>query len=218
MARIRASGYMAIRWYQQSVQGMKSATSESRGSGHARGRHDGAEGKAEPGEGVDHGGRRRRARRQQAGDDQAHGAGHRHQGQQGEEDHRRLGRHSVILSAAPGGSFRAVDILVDAGWLAAHRGDVVVADVRFYLDGRSTLDAYAAAHLPGAVYVDLGRDLSGPAGPRPPPSRRRRTRRRDGTSGIGDTTRRPRRPGGVPRADGVDAAGDGHDAALLTAA
>jgi thiosulfate/3-mercaptopyruvate sulfurtransferase len=58
-----------------------------------------------------------------------------------------------------------VDILVDAGWLAAHRGDVVVADVRFYLDGRSTLDAYTAAHLPGAVYVDLGRDLSGPGDP-----------------------------------------------------
>jgi thiosulfate/3-mercaptopyruvate sulfurtransferase len=58
-----------------------------------------------------------------------------------------------------------VDILVDAGWLAAHRDDVVVADVRFYLDGRSTVDAYAAAHLPGAVYVDLGRDLSSPGDP-----------------------------------------------------
>jgi thiosulfate/3-mercaptopyruvate sulfurtransferase len=53
-----------------------------------------------------------------------------------------------------------VDILVDAQWLSAHRGEVVVADVRFYLDGRSPLDAYIGGHLPGAVYVDLGRDLS----------------------------------------------------------
>ncbi len=53
-----------------------------------------------------------------------------------------------------------MDILVDADWLSVHRDDVVVADVRFYLDGRSTLDAYSSGHLPGAVYVDLGRDLS----------------------------------------------------------
>jgi thiosulfate/3-mercaptopyruvate sulfurtransferase len=58
-----------------------------------------------------------------------------------------------------------VDIVVDAGWLSAHRDDVVVADVRFYLDGRSSLDGYIAAHLPGAVYVDLSRDLSSPGAP-----------------------------------------------------
>ena len=67
-----------------------------------------------------------------------------------------------------------MDILVDAAWLADHRADVVVADVRFYLDGRSPLDAYVAGHLPGAVYVDLGRDLSSPrdatAGRHPLPS------------------------------------------------
>lgn len=33
--------------------------------------------------------------------------------------------------------------------------DVVVADVRWYLDGRSGRDAYEAGHLPGAVFVDL---------------------------------------------------------------
>jgi thiosulfate/3-mercaptopyruvate sulfurtransferase len=58
-----------------------------------------------------------------------------------------------------------VDILVDADWLSAHRGGVVVADVRFYLDGRSPLDAYIGGHIPGAVYVDLGRDLSSPGVP-----------------------------------------------------
>jgi thiosulfate/3-mercaptopyruvate sulfurtransferase len=38
--------------------------------------------------------------------------------------------------------------------------DAVVADVRWYLDGRSGHDAYAAGHLPGAVFVDLDRDLA----------------------------------------------------------
>ncbi|HUP84118.1 MAG TPA: sulfurtransferase [Acidimicrobiales bacterium] len=47
--------------------------------------------------------------------------------------------------------------LVDAGWLAAHLDDpaVVVADVRWYPDGRSGRDAYESGHVPGAVYVDL---------------------------------------------------------------
>lgn len=49
---------------------------------------------------------------------------------------------------------------VDAAWLRDHRDDVVVADVRWYLDGRSGRDAYDAAHLPGAVFVDLDRWLA----------------------------------------------------------
>jgi thiosulfate/3-mercaptopyruvate sulfurtransferase len=55
--------------------------------------------------------------------------------------------------------------IVDADWLRAHRDEVVLADVRFYLDGRSTRDAYDTGHLPGAVYVDLGRWLSAHATP-----------------------------------------------------
>lgn len=55
--------------------------------------------------------------------------------------------------------------IVDAGWLAAHREDVVVADVRFYLDGRSSRAAYESGHVPGAVYVDLERRLAAPATP-----------------------------------------------------
>ncbi|HEY6761658.1 MAG TPA: sulfurtransferase [Baekduia sp.] len=55
--------------------------------------------------------------------------------------------------------------IVDADWLRARQDDVVLADVRFYLDGRSTRDAYDAGHLPGAVYVDLDRWLSGPGSP-----------------------------------------------------
>ena len=54
--------------------------------------------------------------------------------------------------------------LVDAAWVAAH-DDVVLADVRWYLDGRSGRAAYDAGHLPGAVFVDLDRWLAGPASP-----------------------------------------------------
>lgn len=43
--------------------------------------------------------------------------------------------------------------------------EVVVADVRWYLDGRSGLDAYLEGHIPGAVFVDLERLLSRPGGP-----------------------------------------------------
>jgi thiosulfate/3-mercaptopyruvate sulfurtransferase len=52
---------------------------------------------------------------------------------------------------------------VDTGWLVAHPA-AVVCDVRWYLDGRSGRDAYAAGHIPGAVFVDLERDLAAPAG------------------------------------------------------
>lgn len=55
--------------------------------------------------------------------------------------------------------------IVDTAWLTANRGRIVVADVRFYLDGRSTRAAYDAGHLPGAVYVDLERWLAAPGSP-----------------------------------------------------
>ncbi|MDQ1648126.1 MAG: thiosulfate/3-mercaptopyruvate sulfurtransferase, partial [Frankiaceae bacterium] len=41
----------------------------------------------------------------------------------------------------------------------------VIADVRWYLDGRSGRAAYDAGHLPGAVFVDLDRHLAAPASP-----------------------------------------------------
>ena len=53
--------------------------------------------------------------------------------------------------------------LVDDAWLAAHRDEVTIVDVRWYLDGRSGRDAYKAGHLPGAVWVDLDRALAAPA-------------------------------------------------------
>lgn len=51
---------------------------------------------------------------------------------------------------------------VDADWLGRHRDEVVLANVRLYLDGRSARAAYDAAHIPGAVHVDLETVLSEP--------------------------------------------------------
>jgi thiosulfate/3-mercaptopyruvate sulfurtransferase len=65
--------------------------------------------------------------------------------------------------------------VVSPEWLAEHYGEVVVADVRWYLDGRSGYDAYRGRHLPRAVFVDLDQCLAGPPGPQvgrhplPPP-------------------------------------------------
>jgi thiosulfate/3-mercaptopyruvate sulfurtransferase len=55
--------------------------------------------------------------------------------------------------------------LVSGEWLAAHLDEVRVVDVRWYLDGRSGLDAYLAGHLPSAVWLDVDTDLSDPASP-----------------------------------------------------
>src|SRR5829696_7595946 len=53
--------------------------------------------------------------------------------------------------------------VVDAAWTAAHRAEVVLADVRWYLDGSPGHAAYEAGHLPGAVFVDLEAWLAAPA-------------------------------------------------------
>ncbi len=57
--------------------------------------------------------------------------------------------------------------LVTANWLLEHIDDdgLVIADVRWYVDGRNAEAVYDAGHLPGAVFVDLDRDLAGTAGP-----------------------------------------------------
>ena len=49
---------------------------------------------------------------------------------------------------------------VDTGWVIEHREQIVLADVRWYLDGRSGRDAFARGHLPGAVFVELGEVLA----------------------------------------------------------
>ena len=55
--------------------------------------------------------------------------------------------------------------VVDAAWTAAHLGEVVLADVRWYLDGRPGRAEYDRGHLPGAVFVELGDRLAAPASP-----------------------------------------------------
>ena len=57
------------------------------------------------------------------------------------------------------------DLLVDSRWLQENLGKpgVVVVDCRFSLaDAQAGRRAYAAGHIPGAVYADLEKDLSGP--------------------------------------------------------
>ena len=54
--------------------------------------------------------------------------------------------------------------VVTADWLVDHP-TAVLADVRWYLDGRSGRDAHASGHLAGAVFVDLDTALAGPPSP-----------------------------------------------------
>jgi thiosulfate/3-mercaptopyruvate sulfurtransferase len=56
--------------------------------------------------------------------------------------------------------------VVDVTWLAQKAaGAVRIVDLRWALSGPSGLDKYRAGHIPGAVYVDMERDLSRPGGP-----------------------------------------------------
>ena len=55
--------------------------------------------------------------------------------------------------------------VVDAAWTAAHLDEVVLADVRWYLDGRPGRADYDRGHLPGAVFVELEDWLAAPASP-----------------------------------------------------
>jgi thiosulfate/3-mercaptopyruvate sulfurtransferase len=60
-----------------------------------------------------------------------------------------------------------VDPLVTADWLAGRLGDphTVIADVRWYLQGKRGMGEYRAGHLPGAHFIDVDRDLSALPGP-----------------------------------------------------
>ncbi|HEY0520779.1 MAG TPA: sulfurtransferase [Ilumatobacteraceae bacterium] len=53
---------------------------------------------------------------------------------------------------------------VDADFIREHP-NAVVADVRWYLDGRDGRAAFEAGHIPGAVWVDLEHQLAGEGRP-----------------------------------------------------
>ncbi len=59
-----------------------------------------------------------------------------------------------------------MDPLIRVAELAAAgpAGPPVLLDVRWQLTGPPGIDSYRAGHLPGAVFVDLDRDLAGPPG------------------------------------------------------
>ena len=68
-----------------------------------------------------------------------------------------------------------MEALVDTGWLAREIGSkgkeplatLRVVDARFYLDpARQGLDAWRAGHIPGAIFLDMDKDLSAPGGGR----------------------------------------------------
>ncbi len=58
-----------------------------------------------------------------------------------------------------------IEPFVDVEWVRDRLGELVLADVRWYTDGRSGRDAYEAGHVPGAVFVDLDTALTGDADP-----------------------------------------------------
>ena len=62
-------------------------------------------------------------------------------------------QHSAVM-IAPLIDSAALEVLV------AENPQVVVADVRWYLDGRAGGEAFVAGHIPGAVFLDLDNDLS----------------------------------------------------------
>jgi thiosulfate/3-mercaptopyruvate sulfurtransferase len=50
-------------------------------------------------------------------------------------------------------------------WVLAHRDEVVLVDVRWYLDGRSGYEAFLKGHIPGAGFVSMDATLAGPPTP-----------------------------------------------------
>lgn len=61
----------------------------------------------------------------------------------------------------------SLDPIVSQDWLsnALEQPNLVVCDVRYYLDGRSGPDAFESGHLPGARYIDMDTVLASPGGP-----------------------------------------------------
>src|SRR5688572_965668 len=78
------------------------------------------------------------------------------------QDSRRRRDRGVDSPAMPGSPLISVDDLL----LRLDDPELRIADVRWWLadPGKGRRD-YDAAHLPGAIFVDVDRDLVGPEGP-----------------------------------------------------
>lgn len=73
----------------------------------------------------------------------------------------------IASSAASSGQDRS------SGLQAAERVGIRIVDVRYYLDpARKGRDAFLAGHVPGAVFLDMDRELSAPGGGRGLPTGR----------------------------------------------
>src|SRR2546428_11256819 len=57
-----------------------------------------------------------------------------------------------------------IPLLVDAKWVQVHP-DARIVDLRWTAKGPPSRQKYEEGHIPGAVFVDLDRDLSGSGGP-----------------------------------------------------
>src|SRR2546421_10725450 len=57
-----------------------------------------------------------------------------------------------------------IPLLVDAKWVQVHP-DARIVDLRWTARGPPSRQKYEEGHIPGAIFVDLDRDLSGSGGP-----------------------------------------------------
>jgi thiosulfate/3-mercaptopyruvate sulfurtransferase len=73
---------------------------------------------------------------------------------------------SPLADTAVNGQTGGVHPLIDVPSLVrVVRGGVALLDVRWRLGGPPGIEAYRRGHLPGAVFIDLDRDLAAPPGP-----------------------------------------------------
>jgi thiosulfate/3-mercaptopyruvate sulfurtransferase len=77
-----------------------------------------------------------------------------------------MNAESPLADGPVNGQTGGVHPLIDVPSLVrAVRGGVALLDVRWRLGGPPGIEAYRRGHLPGAVFVDLDRDLAAPPGP-----------------------------------------------------
>lgn len=57
--------------------------------------------------------------------------------------------------------------LVSVAWLKEHLSDadLRIIDLRWYLQGKKGIEEYNQGHIPGAIFLDLEKDLTAPGGP-----------------------------------------------------